>query len=84
MARVTYLVQAMEVRGHAEQQREQIERLKDRAAQRHSAAQRMQRSAAALHRSLALSLHVAILQAQALASACSAMLVRPDPAQSSY
>ena len=77
MAEVLSLVQAMEVRGHAEQQREQIERLRDRAGHRRAAAQRLQRSAAALHRSLALSSHVAVLQAQALASACSAMLVRP-------
>ena len=71
------LVQAVEVRGHAQQQKEQVERLRDRARERQSAAQRMQRSAAALRRSLALSSHVAILQAQALADACTAMLVRP-------
>ena len=70
------MAQAVEVRGHAQQQQEQVERLRKQARQRQSAAQRAQRSAAALHRSLALSSHVAILQAQALASACTAMLVR--------
>lgn len=80
---VPCLPQTVEVRGHAQQQREQVERLRDRARLRQSAAQRMQRSTAALHRSLALSLHVAILQAHALAGACTAMLVRSHPARTS-
>ncbi len=75
---LTTLLQAVEVRGQAQQQREQIERLRDRARQRHSAAKHMQHKTAALHRSLALSKQVAVLQAQALADACSAMLVCPD------
>ena len=84
MRQVPSVLQAVEVRDHAQQQREQVERLKDRARQRQGIAQRMQRSSAALRRSLALSVHVAILQAHALASACTAMLVRPHPANENY
>ena len=84
MPTLATLVQAVEVRGHARQQREQFERLRERARQHQSAAQRMQRSAAALQRSLALSSHVAILQAQALADACTAMLVRSSHQSTSF
>lgn len=65
----------MQAKGQAQQQREQVERLREGAARHRSVAQSAQRRAAALQRSLALSQQVAVLQAQALAGACSAMLV---------
>ena len=67
--------QAVEVRGYAQQQTEQLMRVRGGARRQRSAAERAQRVAAALQRSLALSRQVAVMQAQALAAACAAMLV---------
>ena len=68
--------QAVEVRGHVQQQTEQLQRVRGGARQQRGTAERAQRSAAALQRSLALSRQVAVMQAQALAGACTVMLVR--------
>ena len=67
--------QAVEVRGHAQQQTEQLARMRGGARRQRGAAERAQRAVAALQRSLALSRQVAVMQAQALAAACTAMLV---------
>ena len=67
--------QAVEVRGHAQQQTEQLTRMRGGARRQRGAAEHAQRAAAALQRSLALSRQVAVMQAQALAAACAAMLV---------
>ena len=67
--------QAVEVRGHAQQQTEQLTHARGGARRQRGAAERAQRAAAALQRSLALSRQVAVMQAQALAIACAAMLV---------
>ena len=70
------------MRGQAQQQAEQLKRMRSGARQQRSAAEHAQRRAAALQRSLALSLQVAVMQAQALAGSCTVMLVT-SPATSS-
>ena len=75
MSALACIGQAVEVRGHAQQQTEQLARMRGGARWQRGAAERAQRASAALQRSLALSRQVAVMQAQALADACAAMLV---------